>query len=339
MPDPRFFQALRPLSLRQISELTGARIASGPGDLMIAEPATLDRATGAAVAFATDRKWLARLEATGAGACFVPEALVAAVPEGCIALETRHPQASWAVTADALCQPILQPPTGDWIDATAVLEADVVVGPGVVIGPGARIGQGSHIGPGVVIGPGVSIGRNCRVGPQAVIGFALIGDNVRLHAGVVIGEAGFGAAGGPTGVVDVPQFGRVILQDNVTVGSHSCIDRGAYEDTVIGENTKIDNLVHIAHNVRIGRNCLLAGFVGISGSAVIGDGVMFGGRAGLADHVEVGDGASIGAGSGIIRKVPAGEVWTGYPGRPVREFLRETAWVANAARRKGTTKS
>ena len=339
MPDPRFFEALGPLSLRQISELTGARIVSGAGDLMIDEAAPLNRAGKSAIAFAANRKWLTELQASAGGACFVPADLVEAVPPGCIALETRHAQAAWAQSAKALCQPILQPATSDWIDATAVLEAGVVVGPGVVIGPGARIGSGTHLGPGAVIGPGVSIGRNCRIGARAVVGFALLGDNVAIHAGGIIGEAGFGAAGGPTGVVDEPQMGRVILQDNVTIGAHSCIDRGAYDDTVVGENTKMDNLVHIAHNARIGRNCVLAGFVGVSGSAVVGDGVAFGGRAGLADHVVVGDGASIGGGSSVIKNVPAGEVWSGYPGRPLREFLRETAWLAKAAGRKGTDKS
>jgi hypothetical protein len=101
----------------------------------------------------------------------------------------------------------------------------------------------------------------------------------------VVGEPGFGAAPSARGPVDVPQLGRVILQDGVTLGANSCIDRGAWDDTSVGENTKIDNLVHVAHNVRLGRNCLLAAYTGISGSVVIGDGVMFGGKAGVADHL------------------------------------------------------
>src|SRR5262249_23744937 len=152
------------------------------------------------------------------------------------------------------------------VHPTAELENGVHVGFGVVIGAGARIGRGTVVGPNSVIGPGVAIGRDCVIGSNVVMGFALIGDRVRLLSGAVIGEAGFGVAGSSEGALDVPQLGRVILQDGVSVGANSCVDRGAYDDTVVGENTKIDNLVQIAHNVLIGRNCVFAAHSGISGS-------------------------------------------------------------------------
>ncbi len=207
------------------------------------------------------------------------------------------------------------------------------LGPGVVVGPGAAIGAGTEVGAHAVIGPGVQIGRHGRIGPHAVIGCALIGDRVRILAGAVVGEAGFGVAGSKEGAMDMPQLGRVILQDGVTIGANACIDRGAYDDTVIGENTKIDNLVQVAHNVRIGRNCVLAAHTGISGSVTVGDGVMFGGRAGIADHVDIGAGAKIAAASGVMKNVPAGEVWGGSPARSLRKWMRETAWLAAQARR------
>jgi UDP-3-O-[3-hydroxymyristoyl] glucosamine N-acyltransferase len=126
----------------------------------------------------------------------------------------------------------------------------------------------------------------------------------------------------------------VIIQDGVTVGAGSCIDRGAFEDTTVGENTKIDNLVQIAHNVVIGRNCVLAAYAGVSGSAVIGDGCQLGGRVGIVDHIKIGAGARIAAGSGVMSQVPAGETWGGSPARPLKQWLRELAWVSRMARRR-----
>jgi len=328
MPDPRFFDSLGPASLSELARVSAAELAdSGLGDRQIVQAAPLDAADANAITFFSDAKRKAVAAATRAGACFVRPEHRDFLPATCAALITKHPQAAWAAAVTLLHAPRRHDPSAKAFHAETGLEDGVLLSPGATIGQGVRIGRGTRIGPGAVIGPGVVIGRECLIGPNVVIGFALIGDRVSIAAGAVIGEAGFGAVAGAAGVVDVPQLGRVILQDGVTVGANSCVDRGAWEDTVVGENTKLDNLVHIGHNVRVGRNCVMAAYVGISGSVVIGDGVAFGGRAGVADHVTIGDGAQIAASAGVFRDVPAGETWAGSPAQPLRDFFREVALI------------
>jgi UDP-3-O-[3-hydroxymyristoyl] glucosamine N-acyltransferase len=201
----------------------------------------------------------------------------------------------------------------------------VSVDPGVVIGPRAAIGAGSVIGALAAIGPDVQIGRDCSIGAGAAVTHALIGDNVILHPGCRVGQDGFRYQMGPNGHTKVPQLGRVIIQDNVEIGAGTTIDRGAAGDTVIGEGTKIDNLVQIGHNVTIGRNCIIVAQCGISGSVVLGDNVILGGQVGIADHLTIGEGAMIGAQSGVLSNVPAGEKWLGSPAWPAHEFVRATA--------------
>jgi UDP-3-O-[3-hydroxymyristoyl] glucosamine N-acyltransferase len=174
------------------------------------------------------------------------------------------------------------------------------------------------------------------IGAGATIVHALIGDKVVIHAGARIGQDGFGYLPGPRGHGKVPQVGRVIIQNEVEVGANTTIDRGAIRDTVIGEGTKIDNLVQIAHNVEIGRHCVLASHTGVSGSVTVGDFVMMGGRVGIADNVTIGTGAMLAAGSGVMSNVPPGAKWGGSPAGPAREWLKGVAAVRRLANRKGS---
>jgi len=336
MPDPCFFEDLGPIALKDLVELTGADLADpSAGALAIHTAAPLGRATGGCIAFLSDRRYLSELADAKASACFLRAEQAALAPAGCAALVTPEPQAAWARAAGRLHRPWRFAANEPAVHPTATLEDGVILSAGVVVGRNARIGRDTEIGPNTVIGAGVSLGRGCWIGSNVSIGFALIGDNVRILSGAVIGESGFGVAVGRTGAIDIPQLGRVILQDGVTVGANSCIDRGAWDDTVVGENTKIDNLVQVAHNVRLGRSCALAAHTGISGSTVVGDGVQFGGRAGVADHITIGDGARIAAAAGVMRDVPAGETWGDSPAQPVRQWMRQIAWVAKASRSRG----
>ncbi|MFD0938414.1 UDP-3-O-(3-hydroxymyristoyl)glucosamine N-acyltransferase, partial [Methylobacterium trifolii] len=197
---------------------------------------------------------------------------------------------------------------------------------------GAEVGAGTVIGPNAVVGPGVRVGRDCAIGAGSTLSHALIGNRVIVHPGARIGQDGFGFAMGATHL-KVPQVGRVIVQDDVEVGANTTIDRGASRDTVIGEGTKIDNLVQIAHNVVIGRHCVIVSGVGISGSTTLEDYVVLGGQVGVVGHVRIGRGAQIAGSSHVNGNVPPGSRWGGTPAKPVRTWFRELTTLARLAER------
>jgi UDP-3-O-[3-hydroxymyristoyl] glucosamine N-acyltransferase len=184
-----------------------------------------------------------------------------------------------------------------------------------------------------VIGRGTTVGRNCEIGSQVGLRFAHIGDDVVIQSGAQLGGSGFGFASGARGHSKIPQLGRVIVQDRVEIGANSTIDRGALADTVIGEGSKIDNLVQIGHNTAVGRHCVIVGQTGISGSVVLGDFVVIGGMVGIADHVVIGAGARVAARAGVTRDLEGGRDYGGFPAKPVAEWRREMATLARSARR------
>lgn len=266
------------------------------------------------------------------------------VAQGVAVLVSDAPQRDFAMVGRLLFPAAASPEplTGETgispaahIADTAMIEDGAIVEAGAVIGPGAEIGSGTVIAPNAVIAEQVRIGRNCAIGAGVTIRAALIGNHVIIHEGARIGQDGFGFVPGRQGLEKVPQIGRVIIQDHVEIGANTTVDRGALSDTVIGEGAKIDNLVQVAHNVRIGRHTVIAGLTGIAGSCTLGDGVMVGGGAGFVDHVNVGDGAQIAAGSGILHDVPPGERWGGKPGKPLGIFLRELAEIEKLGESRG----
>ena len=226
-------------------------------------------------------------------------------------------------------------PQNGAIDPSAKIGDGVTLAPGVIIGPHVEIGDGARVGPSTVIGRGVTVGRDCQIGSNVSITHAHIGDGVVVLPGSQIGQPGFGFASGPGGHIKIPQIGRVIVQDKVEIGACTTIDRGALGDTVIGEGTKIDNLVQIGHNTHIGRHCMIVSQVGISGSCEIGDFVVMGGQVGIADHVTIGDGARLAARTGVIPgKLAGGQDYGGLPARPVKDWLRESVALTKLAKEK-----
>lgn len=265
-----------------------------------------------------------------------PADLAGLLPEGPVHLSANAPRHAFqdialALFADSIGDAVaiadpataLHPSSGATVSPTARLEDGVILAPGAVIGDDVEIGAGTIVGANAVIARGCRIGRNGRIGAGASLQYALLGDRVQILPGAAIGQDGFGSVPRADGLRKMPQLGRVVIQDDVEIGANTAIDRGTLGDTVIGQGTKIDNLVQIAHNVRIGMHTVIAGHCGISGSVTIGDQCMLGGGVGVADQIVIGDRVQIAGGAGVMDNIPSGERWGGSPAKPARDALRE----------------
>ncbi len=329
MGEPVFLKATRGLTLGEIAALTGAALPAGfAAERRIVDIAPLDRAGPAHLTFYDSPRYQAAAASTHAGACLVARrACRGACPARIAAVVVAEPYRAFITVARALFPQALRPSSlyeageapGAHVHPSARLEEGVTVEPGAVIGPRAEIGAGTLIAANAVIGPrGASSAATAPSGRATAISNALIGDRVIIHPGCSIGQDGFGFIMGSKGHLKVPQVGRVIIQDDVEIGAGTTIDRGAIRDTVIGEGSKIDNLVQVGHNVIIGRHCVVVAQTGIAGSSILEDFVVLGGQAGLTDNSTVGEGAQIAAGSGVHGDVPAGARWGGSPAKPMK---------------------
>ena len=343
MAQSTFFEQPPLSTLADIAALTSAHLVDASrGGQQVRGLASLDEAGPMHLTFFDNPKYADELASTKAGACLVSARFEARVPAHVAVLRAAQPFREFVTIARELYRDALRPQS--WfgnagiapsavIDPTAHLEDGVIVDPLAVIGPDVEIGAGTVIGSGAVIGANVRIGRDCNIGPHTAIQAALIGNNVLIHPGCCIGQDGYGFVFfGPDGHLKVPQTGRVVIQNDVEIGSGTTIDRGSLRDTVIGEGTKIDNQVQIGHNVTIGRRCLLAAQTGLAGSLTIGDNVALGAKVGINHHLKIGDGAQVTAMSAVKDDIPANGRWGGHFAKPTRQWFREIVAVERLVR-------
>ena len=293
-------------------------------DIEVCDIATLKDAKKTDLSFLTSRKYFNSFLSSKAGFCIVSKDMYEKCKgAGVILLISDNPHYSYSL----ILKEFYQEKEDDY-DFEGMVHQDAKIGSNVRIANSAFIGKGVEIGDNCVIGPGVAIrdnciiGKNCRINANSVISFAAIGDNSIIHSGVKIGQDGFGFAHNKGVNHKVIQIGIVEIGSDVEIGANSCIDRGAVNNTKIGNGTKIDNMVQIAHNVEIGRGCFIAGCAAIAGSTKVGNYVQIGGNAGIAGHINIGDQAQISGMSGVTKSIDPGVVVGGYPARALREFLR-----------------
>lgn len=346
MADPRFYKKSGPFSLEHVLEISESQCSEDHKDLEkkeVRDVAPLDAGKEGDISFCID-KYRDALKDITSSFCFITSALKESLPSACIPLYTSSPLRSFALIAHALYPGSRAYPNtkienyknvqGAFIHPTASLGQNVSLAPGVVIQENVNIGDYVHIGAHTVVGQGVEIGEGTHIGPFVSLFYTLLGKNVLIGPGSRLGQEGFGFMMDEKGYIPVPQLGRVVLEDGVEVGANCTIDRGSLKDTEIGTLTRLDNLVHIAHNVRIGKRCIIVAQVGIAGSTVIGDYAALGGQAGLTEHLKIGSRARIAAQSGVMRDVAEGEIVSGSPAIPIMDWRKQNVYLSRLLKKK-----
>lgn len=322
--------SLKPQSVVELAGHAGGRVV-GDGNLLINRIADLESAGEGEIAYVDDEKFFEAGKASRASCLIAPKEFVALMNgAGPALIEVAKPKLAFSLIAELLHPQKRRNPTihpTAVISETADIDLTVYIGPHVSVGENVRIGAGSRIEAGVSIGDRVTLGHDCVLHPGVVIyDDVTIGDRVILHAGVCIGADGFGYVRDDMSYQKFPQVGTVVIEDDVELGAHTCVDRAALGQTRIGRGTKIDNMVHVGHNCHIGERVIIAAQTGISGSVTIEDNVVIGGQVGFGDHIRVQTGAVIGSKAGILPgKIVRPGVWWGIPIQPLDEYKRMNA--------------
>lgn len=331
MADKVFYKYNGRKSIGEIAKITQAEIIStAKDDEQIENICSIESAGANDLCFFYDKKNKAKAKAIKAKACITTKELANLIPENVIVLVSDNPKAAFINLVSSFYgefTPKTKIEASAVISKTAQIGKNCYIGHHVVIEDDVTIGDNCVIEANAVIGRGCKIGNNCRVANNASIAYCLMGNDCYIYTGARIGQDGFGFS-----VIDgkhkrIPQIGRVIIGNDVEVGANTCIDRGALDDTIIGDGCRIDNLVQIAHNDRIGKYCILVSQTGIAGSCTFGDYVVCGGQTGFADHLTVGSGAQIGAQSGVMRDIEPGAIVMGSPTVPFKDFMRQVAFL------------
>jgi UDP-3-O-[3-hydroxymyristoyl] glucosamine N-acyltransferase len=316
-----------PFTVARIAEHVGG-VVEGDSDLVLVDVRPLAEAGAEHLSFLSNRKFFRQFEATSAGCVILDRETDG---RGRTVIRCDDPYQAFACSL-GLFHPQSWPQPG--IDPRASVALDAVVDGATVeafafVGPGARVGRGSWIEAGAYVGAGSELGEGCRLMPNSVVAPGCgLGDRVWLNPGAVIGGEGFGFAPSPAGHVKIPQVGRAVLEDDVEVGSNSCVDRATMGETVVRRGAKLDNLVQIGHGTEIGEGCLLVAYTGIAGSTKLGKGVVMAAKSGAINHLEIGDGVQVAVGGFVLQDQPAGARLSGQPAIDHRQWLRASAAFA-----------
>ncbi|MDR1476093.1 MAG: UDP-3-O-(3-hydroxymyristoyl)glucosamine N-acyltransferase [Holosporales bacterium] len=339
MIDKSFYEKNRPFKFREICNILSIEIpgACSP-DVEISELARLDNATESDITFFHHMKYVDELSTTKAFACLIDKKNENLLPRNVIGLIVPDPYHAlgillkefYSIRTEHVC-------TKTFISEKASISKTAIIGCGCYISDFAFIDdeviikEGTFVGSNVSILRGVEIGKYSHIEPNTTISFSKIGNFAYVKSGARIGQQGFGFHIGKNGIIDIMQIGRVIIGDNVQIGANCTVDRGSMGDTTIGNNARIDDMVHIAHNVEIGDYCVIAAQTGIAGSVTVGIGCVLGGQVGIAGHLSIGDKASIAAQSGVMRDVEAKARVAGSPAINAILWHRQSICLKNLA--------